>query len=408
MRCVESVLKRNTIWRERVSFVDTKPSKKPFCGVSRITLLLILALFLLLLIITFFLLKARKDDTVLVSVKRQDIVQRVSATGEVALQTDAMVNIGAEVSGKLKKLYVDVGSTVKAGQLVAVMEVPEQLSLLRQARASADASAGRLKEAKALAQQAQRDAARTEALYRQGAVSRVDSEAATTRYRTALAQVDAAAAALQQAEAEYQRQSTNLAKARIYSPISGTVLTVDAQEGEIITAGFTTTTILTVADLKRIQLDVPVDETDIARIRRGQSVEINVDAIKDRTFSGRVIKVSSGATLQQNVVSYNVVVAFNGQPQGLKPQMTATVIIDTGVVQDALVVPFEAVRSTNEGEAVYLPASQGEPFVARSVQTGASDEKMVQILSGLKYGQKVVLSSSRLDKQLEQEAGAGQ
>ncbi|MDD3927921.1 MAG: hypothetical protein PHT33_14825, partial [bacterium] len=95
-------------------------------------------------------------------------------------------------------------------------------------------------------------------------------------------------------------------------------------------------------------------------------------------------------------------------PQGLKPQMTTTVDIATGVVEDALVVPFEAVKSSNEGDVVYLPAPAGQSFKARSVRTGASDDRVIQILSGLNYGQKVVLTSSRLDKQIAQEAGAQQ
>lgn len=371
-------------------------------------LILILAGLVVLLIAAVWISRSRKDDTLLVSAKRQDIVRSVSATGAVNLQTGAMVNIGAEVSGKLKRLYVDVGSTVRPGQLVAEMDVPEQVSLQQQAGAAVDAAAGRLAETRALADQAERDAARTESLYRQGAVSRVEAETAATRRRTALTQVDAAAAALRQARAEYRRQSTNLAKSRIYSPIGGTVLTIEAEEGETITAGFTTPTILTVADLRRIQIDVPVDETDIAKIKTGQRVTVNVDAFKDRDFYGRVVKVSSGPTVQQNVVSYNVIVAFSGDPVGLKPQMTSTVQIATGVVRNALVVPFEAVRSSGTGDVVYLPDGGGKPFTARSVRTGASDDRVIQILSGLSDGQKVVLSSSRLEKQIEQEAGAGQ
>ncbi|MDD3927818.1 MAG: efflux RND transporter periplasmic adaptor subunit, partial [bacterium] len=232
------------------SDANVRPRRK-----SRVVLLITLAVLMLLAVIAILISRSRKDDTVLVSATRQDIVQNVSATGSVTLQTGAMVNVGAEVSGKLKKLYVDVGSTVRPGQLLAEMDVPEQASLLLQAGASVDAAAGRLAETQALAEQARRDAARTEMLYRQGAVSRVDAETASTRYRTALTQVDAAAAALRQAEAEYQRQNTNVAKSRIYSPIGGTVLTIDAEGGETITAGFTTPTILTVANLKRLQID---------------------------------------------------------------------------------------------------------------------------------------------------------
>jgi RND family efflux transporter MFP subunit len=218
-----------------------------------------------------------------------------------------------------------------------------------------------------------------------------------------IAQADEARAALRQAQAEYDRQKNNYAKMRIFSPIDGIVTTVDSKEGETVTAGFQTPTLLTIADLKRTQVDVPVDETDIGTLKVGQTAEVNVDAFPNHPLPGRVTKVASDTTVGATVVSYNITVAIDRVDVPLKPKMTAKVKVDTGIVKNALVVPLDALKTAKDNDVVYVPDSHGKGQPGRfkevPVKTGASDDKVIQIVSGLKEGDTVVLTSKRLDDQ---------
>jgi RND family efflux transporter MFP subunit len=277
---------------------------------------------------------------------------------------------------------------------------------LEQARAAL--SAARIGSSQIGVTGAQADAAR-EDLQNARAALRA-AIAGTGDVSVRVAQEQEAMASYQQSAAEYQRQRNNSAKMRIFSPIEGIVTSVETKEGETVTAGFQTPTLMTIANLNRIQVEVPVDETDIGRLSVGQKASVTVDAFPNTPFPGRVIKVASDATVENNVVSYKCTVAIDKAGVTLKPRMTATVNIDTGLVKNALVVPLDAVKTAKDSDVVYLPpdpAKKNAPYVEKAVKTGASDDKVYQILSGLKDGQKVVISSSRLEAQRQRQGQGG-
>ena len=206
-------------------------------------------------------------------------------------------------------------------------------------------------------------------------------------------------------------------KTFIRAPISGTVLQLAAQQGETLAAGLSAPTLIVVADLKRLQVDVFVDETDIGKVTLGQQADVQVDAFPDRIFEGKVTKIASGSTIQQGVVTYDVTVAINpsrvrakshekgkGSPpaaprparatarQALKPDMTANVTIQTGKRTNVLLVPSEAVKVGKQGSTVNILVKKDgktEPQQV-GVKAGASDGVNTEIISGLKEGDVVI------------------
>jgi RND family efflux transporter MFP subunit len=201
--------------------------------------------------------------------------------------------------------------------------------------------------------------------------------------------------AVRAAEAQAQIAHTQYERAFIRSPIAGTVLQLATQQGETLAAGLSAPTLIIVADLKRLQVDVFVDETDIGKIKLGQQVQVTVDAFPKNGFKGVVKKIASGSTIQQGVITYGVTVAIDKVDLPLKPDMTASVTIQTGKREDVLLVPSEAVKVGVRGSTVRV-AVKGkdgkETLERRDVKTGASDGVQTEITEGLKEGEIVVLA----------------
>jgi len=428
------------------------------------------------------------------TVERKDLTQKVSATGSVTAQTGAMVKIGSQITGRIKRLFADVGSQVRAGQVIAELDLPDLEAQVRQAEATLSLNQKRLAEqlagvglqetqsaadlekarsalsvAKANLTQVERSAdlqrATAEASVRQARANAVNSDANLKRMERLLAkdyvaasdvdtakaqaevnaaqltsaqenirlvnakldadlesarqqvkqaeatlaaaraglaqnaikqeQIAQARAAVKQSEASLAFSRSQLAKAFIRTPISGTVLQLTQQQGETIAAGLSAPTLIIVADLDRLQVDAFVDETDIGRVRLGEQAEITLDAYSRRTFRGRVAKVASGATMQQNVVTYDVTIALEGSERLLKPDMTATVNIVIARKEGILAVSVDAVKQTAEGPTVMVMTKgrDGKPeYKTVKIETGISDGESVEVLSGLKEGDVVVLS----------------
>jgi RND family efflux transporter MFP subunit len=209
--------------------------------------------------------------------------------------------------------------------------------------------------------------------------------------------VKAAYEAIRQAQAQVQYQEAQFDKSNIRTPISGTVVNLTQQQGETVAAGLSAPTLIEVVDLSRLQVNAYVDETDIAHVRLGQAAQVTVDAFQKKTFSGQVTKISSAATLQDNVVTYMVTVALDKYPEGeLKPQMTANVTLTISEKKDAVLAPSEAIKqkkgtgsAKGVNQVVVLANGKGE---VRTVTIGATDGKNTEIQDGLKEGEVVVLA----------------
>ena len=261
-------------------------------------------------------------------------------------------------------------TAAKAGRLSDTMRAAEERSA-REARRQAEATL-KLRESN-----------RTQDLVRQREVEEARSG------------VLQAKSSLEQARALLKYQQAQLDKAIIRSPIDGTVLTVATQQGETVMAGFQTQTLITVADLKRLEVRTYVDEVDIGRVHLGLPAEVRVESYPDRAFHGHVTKVASSSTVKDNVVTYETTVAVTDAGGLLRPDMTANVTVILGRTPNVLMVPSEAIHREVSRNLVYVlhREKQGKERVEeRVVQTGVQDNSHVQITSGLKEGEEVVLA----------------
>ncbi len=209
------------------------------------------------------------------------------------------------------------------------------------------------------------------------------------------ATVRQAQASLRQAEAQLQYEEAQLAKTVIRSPLRGTVISITAQQGETVAAGLSAPTLITVADLRRLEVRAYIDETDIGQVRLGLPAEVRVQTHQDRIFHGRVIKVAGASTVKDNVVTYETTIELTDAGDLLRPDMTADVTLimerKTGILQ----VPTEAVHREVGRALVYVlhREKRGKERVERrEVRFGVSDGIQTEITSGLKEREEVVLA----------------
>ncbi|MEZ5615200.1 MAG: efflux RND transporter periplasmic adaptor subunit [Rhodocyclaceae bacterium] len=297
-----------------------------------------------------------------------DVTQTVSANG--TLNPVTLVSVGTQVSGTVKKLHVDFNDQVKAGQVLAELDDAIYSAQVRQSDASVASALASLQLARA-------NEARMKSLFQQEYVSRQELDQA----------VQARAAAEAQARltrAQNDRDRANLGYSVIRSPVSGVVVDRQIDVGQTVAASFQTPTLFKIAqDLTRMQIYTTFAEADIGAIRVGQPVRFNVDAFPNRSFSGKVKQVRLNPTTQQNVVTYNVVVAVENPEQVLLPGMTAYVSIAVAQKKDVLLVPNTALRfKPAEADKVVMAGGKANGEPAKSAngsrpggQPGAAGEK---------------------------------
>jgi len=303
--------------------------------------------------------------------EKGDVIQTVSANG--TLNPVILVNVGTQVSGTVKRLYADFNDHVKAGQILAELDpalfnaqVGQSEANLANARASLDLTSA--------------NEARSLALYNQGYVAKQDLDAAIQAKRASQAQV-------RLARAQLARDRTNLNYSIIRSPVSGVVIDRQIDVGQTVAASFQTPTLFRIAqDLRNMQIDSSFAEADIGHIQVGQEVRFTVDAFSGRFFAGRVSQVRLNATVQQNVVTYDVVVSVDNPEQILKPGMTAYVNIVIAQRKNVLLIPNAAFRFKPQGEQKAGPGTiyliRNGKLAAVQVSAGITDNKMTEIIEG--------------------------
>lgn len=335
---------------------------------------------------------------------RGDVSQIVSANGTINPVT--LVNVGTQVSGTVKKLHVDFNSKVEKGQIL--LELDDALLSAQQKQSLAN-----VKSAAASLELSTANEARALALFAQEYVSQQEVD-------TAIQARKAAEAQLQLARAAVEKDSANLAYSVIRSPVSGVVVDRSVDVGQTVAASLQTPTLFKIAqDLSKMQIHASFAEADIGNIRIGQTVHFTVDAFPEKHFQGEVMQVRLNPVIQQNVVTYDVVVNVNNPEHILLPGMTAYVSITVAERKDVLLVPNAALRfkpasggkrsgapprNKMDGDAarrgqegfpgkVYVQ-QQGE-LKPVAVSTGITDNRNTEIIRGdLKTGDQVVVGEA--------------
>ncbi len=363
--------------------------------------------------------------------KRTDIVSIVTANGKIKPRTE--VKISANISAQIIELPVEEGNKIKRGQLLVRLDPGRYQAAVDQAKAQ-------LKLEKANLEQAEQNFNRIKPLFEKNLASQEQFDQIQTQLSVVRARHEAAQHSTEQAE-------DDLSKTKISSPIDGIVSELKAEEGETVIPGTMNnpgTVIMTVADLSGIEVEVDVDETDIALVKVDHNAEISVDAFKDTTFKGRVIEVgsaalASGAGLgQEQVTNFRVKILLLDKVAGIKPGMTATADIVTAERKNVLAVPIQAVvlrdssalvkakdkDKKDSGAFASTPASapsgNANPkkkkelegvFVIRNgkavfvpVAVGIADQQNIEVLSGLQEGDMIITGSYKTLRTLENEA----
>lgn len=337
--------------------------------------------------------KYRTEKTV-----KGDIVTTVTATGTVNAVTTVLV--GTQVSGTIKKIYVDFNSPVKKGQLIAQIDPALFEEQVAQARANLLAAKANVEKAEASLVDAKRTRDRNAELFAKNLIARSDLDTADTNMETSKASVGAAKAAVAQTDAALRNTLTNLGYAKIVSPVDGTVVSRNVDVGQTVAASFQTPTLFTIAqDLTKMQIDTSVDEADIGKVKVGQDAEFTVDAYSDNTFKGKVGQVRIAPITVQNVVTYDVVITVDNPDFRLKPGMTANVSIIVASKKDVVKIPNAALRyrpaertrtkQAQKGSGVYV-LENGKPK-RLPVTLGISDGTFTELLTGeIKEGQEAI------------------
>jgi HlyD family secretion protein len=296
---------------------------------------IVLALAVVLLVLKS---SAKKEDAYTfdtVKVERGSISNAVTATGTIeAIMT---VNVGTQVSGIIKKVYVDFNDNVKEGQLLAQIDETNLLEQLKQSQANLDQAVAQFNYQEATYR-------RMKALYEKQLVAESDYDQALFNYENAKASVVNAKSAVSRAQ-------VNLDYATITSPIDGVVLNRAVEAGQTVAASFNTPTLFTIAnDLTQMEVQTSVDEADIGKVKEGQKVEFTVDAYPDLKFEGTVSQVRLQPVTTNNVVTYVVILNAPNPDKKLMPGMTASATIYVEKKDDALTLSGKAVRFTPDTE----------------------------------------------------------
>jgi HlyD family secretion protein len=264
-----------------------------------------------------------------VKVEKGKIANVVTATGTIEAVTS--VDIGTQVSGIIDKIYVDFNDNVKQGDLLAVIDK-------KQLQAQLDQSMATLDQAKAQLNFQEATFNRMKALFEKKLIAQSDYDQAFYNYENARA-------SLKNATSSYERNRVNLNYSEIYSPIDGVVLNRAIEEGQTVAASFNTPTLFTIVnDLTQMEVETSVDEADIGKVQKDQRVEFTVDAYPERIFEGAVSEVRLQPTTTNNVVTYSVILTAPNPEKKLMPGMTASATIYVQEKDSALMLTGKATR----------------------------------------------------------------
>lgn len=271
------------------------------------------------------------------------IVEKTTATG--TLQALVTVQIGAQISGRIIKLYADFNSVVTKDQLLAELDPTLLKTQVAQARATLENQKAGVLHAQAAVRAAERVLSRNRKLYEQKLATEADFDTSKANHELAIADHRAAEAQVVQARAALDLQETNLAYTKIYSPIDGVVLSRSVDVGQTVAASLQAPVLFSIAkDLGQMQLHANVDEADIGKLRKAMPAKFTVDAFRGEIFHGTINELRLSPQVVQNVVTYDAVIDVPNLGNKLRPGMTATVTFETQRRLQVLAVPNGALR----------------------------------------------------------------
>ncbi len=278
-----------------------------------------------------------------VAIDRGPITAKVTATG--TLSALVTVQVGTQVSGRIKEILVDFNSPVKKGQVIARIEPALFQAAMESARANYLAAQGSIAKLEAQAENAKLQYDRAEQLFERKAIAQADLDTARATMRAANGDVVAARGNMEQAKAALNQAKVNLDYTTIMSPTTGVVISRSVDVGQTVAASLSAPTLFLIAeDLTKMQVDTSVAEADIGKLKAEMDATFTVDAYPSRTFKGKIRQIRNAPQTQQNVVTYDAVIDVSNPGLELRPGMTANVTFIYDHRDSALRVANAALR----------------------------------------------------------------
>ena len=344
-----------------------------------------------------------------VPVTRGNIESSVTALG--TLQPRQYVDVGAQASGQIRKIHVDVGAEVTQGQPLVEIDPSTQTAKLDASRFAIENLKAQLQEQRALHDLAQQKYQRQQRLAQGGDTREEDIQSARAEVRTTQARIDMFQAQIRQARASLRSDEAELGYTRIFAPMSGTVVAIDAREGQTLNAQQQTPLILRIANLSPMTVWAEVSEADIGHVKPGMQAYFTTLSGGNRRWASTVRQIlpvppkplneasqgggspaSSGKSGSARVVLYTVLLDVDNTDQALMPEMTTQVFFVANQARDVLLAPVVALQGSTDSDrqTARVVAKNGD-IETRQIRTGISDRLRVEILEGLNEGDHLLI-----------------
>lgn len=335
-------------------------------------------------------------------VRRSDIMQTVNATGEIAAAQ--LVDVGAQASGQIKKLYVKLGQQVKKGDLIADIDSTTQLNTLNTNKAKLDTYRAQLVSAQIALKMKQRAFDRERALMEQDATSKADFDNAQDNLAAARANVAELKSQIRQTQIAINTSEADLGYTRITAPMDGTVVSIPVEEGQTVNSSQNTPTIVQLADLSKMLNKMQIAEGDMSKVKAGMHLTFTTLADNNKVRKATLEAVDPGLT-KMSQGSYDTSTdttdtAIYYYARALVPNddgtlhigMTTQNNIFVKSVKNVLTVSNQAIRH-NRGKKVVKVLGDNQQVQEKQIETGITDGMRTEVKSGLKEGDRVVLSA---------------
>lgn len=387
----------------------------------------------------------RATEVRLEAIAQHDLTATVTASGRI--EAKRSVDVTADITGRIMQIAVKEGDLVRQGQFLLQIDQSQYSASLKRAEALLASSEAGLVQARANRDQAQRAVDRAKELQRSGnsLISNEQVEQAQTTFEVSVANYNSAMAQTAQARAGVQEAQDNLNRTRLFAPISGRVVRLPVEVGEVAVPGTFSrenALLMTIADLSTVLAKVRVDETDVIKLAFGDSVEITIDAYPDTSFTGRVTMISNSAQLTSGqlasaqatqAVDFDVEITLTKPPADIRPDLSATAKIVTDTRRGALAIPIIALTvrqhsalpagdrpaqvtagagstaaAAAPGDSAKKPKETEGVFVVRNgiatftpVKVGIAGSEYFEVLTGLHQGDTIVAGTYQAIRDLK-------
>ena len=371
----------------------------------------------------FFKVKEEEVEFITKKAKKGSFSKKVDATGEIF--ATELIDVGAQVSGQIKKLYVKLGDQVKKGDMIASIDSSTQQNSIDNKEAQLAIYKAQLESAKVALNIAKTQFDRENALFAKNATSKQEFESAKNTYSANSAKIKELEAQIKQTNIELSTAKINLGYTKITAPRNGTVVSVQVEEGQTVNANQTTPTIVNIADLSHVKMKMQIAEGDITKIKVGTPVEYSILSEPTKKFQTTVSSIDPGLTTlsdgsygssssskssysssssSSSAVYYYAQSIVDNKDGILRIGMTTQNELLIANVEDAIIVPSIGIKKDENGTFVYV-LKDGKP-VKTAVKTGIKDNLDTQIISGINEGDEIITSqgsSSEIAKMIAKE-----